>query len=79
MNAHKQEKRSRNIERQQHIEVSQRAAWKIADWCAALEIGKSTFYTLSMPPRSIKIGKLHKIIETPAAYVQRIAQMQAAA
>lgn len=74
----KQSRRSREGERPQH-HTPERAAWNRPDWCAALNLGISTFYTLQIPPRTIKIGKRLLIVESPADYAARIAATQAAA
>lgn len=52
--------------------------WDRRPWCAALGIGVSTSFTLPIQPRTVKIGKLTKIIEQPAEYAERVAQLQAA-
>lgn len=53
-----------------------RAAWSVPEWCAALGLGRSTYYTLTTPPQSIKIGKRHLIVEAPSDYARRIAELQ---
>lgn len=77
MDVDKQQKRSRNDTRQQQPQPA-RAAWNIPAWCAALGLGRSTFYILDIRPRSIKIGKRTLITEPPGEYAERIAAMQAA-
>lgn len=57
----------------------ERAAWNIPNWCAALGLGRSTFYILAERPRTVKIGKRRLIVESPADYAARMAVMQAAA
>ena len=69
----KQHGPSRKDERQQF----EPAAWNIPTWCAALDIGRSSFYVLEVRPRAIKVGKRTLIIESPAAYAERLAAMQA--
>lgn len=59
--------------------AAERAAWNRPDWCGALGIGVSSYYVLAVRPRSIKLGKRLLIVESPAAYAERIAKMQAAA
>ena len=53
-----------------------RAAWNIPEWCRELRLGRSTFYTLSIRPRYIKVGKRLIVIESPADYAARIAKLQ---
>ena len=53
-----------------------RAAWSVRAWCAALDLGRSTFYILDVRPRCIKVGKRLLIVESPADYATRVAQMQ---
>lgn len=60
-------------------QAPRRAVWNRPEWCAALNLGGSTFYTLEIRPRSVKIGKRLLIVESPAEYVARIAAMQAKA
>jgi hypothetical protein len=49
-----------------------------AGWCAALEIGRSTFYVLPIRPRTIKLLSRTLVVEAPAEYATRIASLQAA-
>jgi hypothetical protein len=56
----------------------ERAAWNIPEWSAALDLGRSTFYTLKIRPRCIKVGKRTLVVESPADYARRIAALQAA-
>ena len=51
-------------------------AWDIREWCAQLGIGQSTYFRLQEKPRSVRIGKLCKIIESPSAYTARLAELQ---
>lgn len=69
----------RNTRKRATDRESERAAWTVPGWCAELEIGRATYYTLAIRPRSIKIGRLNRIIESPADYAERMAKMQAAA
>ncbi len=57
-------------------ESAARATWNVPDWCAALGLGRSTYYTLTVPPRHIKIGKRHLIVESPEDYARRMAELQ---
>ena len=49
--------------------------WDIPPWCGQLGIGRGTYYTLKQKPRSVRLGKLVKIIEAPAEYTRRIAAL----
>lgn len=53
-----------------------RATWAVPDWAAELGLGRSTYYTLALRPRSIKIGRRTLIVESPTQYAQRIAELQ---
>jgi hypothetical protein len=55
------------------------AAWDVPAWCAQLGIGRTTFYSLKVRPQAVKLGKLCKIIEAPADYTRRVAELQKAA
>lgn len=74
---------AKRVETPKHTEVGNppngRAAWNVPEWSAALTIGRATYYTLKVRPRSIRIGKRVVIIESPADYAIRIAAMQGAA
>jgi hypothetical protein len=55
---------------------SRAEVWDIPTWCGQLGIGRSTFYSLKVKPRTVYLGKLCKIIEDPAAYARRVAALQ---
>lgn len=59
----------------------QQAGFAIKDWCAAVGIGRSTFYVLPerLRPRTAKLGKRNLVIEAPRAYLDRIADQGNAA
>lgn len=59
----------------QQNEVSQ-AGWNISGWCAATSISRATFYTLTLKPRTVKIGRRTVVIESPQAYLARIAGLK---
>ena len=69
----------RNHKEPARKQETEHAVWNVPEWSAALNLGRSTYYTLSIRPRSIKIGKRHLIVESPAAYVERLAAIQKAA
>jgi hypothetical protein len=52
------------------------AGWGIQDWCAATSIARATFYTLPLKPRVVKLGRRTVVIESPEAYLTRIAEAQ---
>jgi hypothetical protein len=60
--------------------VNERAGWDIPSWCGACDISRAKFYTLSpqMRPRTLKLGKRHIVIESPAEYLGRLAAAQEA-
>ena len=57
----------------------QQAGFSIGAWCAAVSIGRTTFYTLPpyLKPRTVKIGERTIIAESPPDYLARIAAEQA--
>ena len=59
----------------------QQAGFSIGAWCAAVNIGRTTFYALPqhLKPQTVKIGERTIIKESPAAYLDRIAAEQAPA
>jgi len=50
--------------------------WDIPEWCIALGIGRTTYYRLDVKPRTVRLGKLIKVIESPSQYAERIAVLQ---
>jgi hypothetical protein len=55
------------------------AGWCIPQWCEATSISRASFYLLVQKPKLVKLGARTVIIESPHAYLQRIATTQAAA
>jgi hypothetical protein len=55
-----------------------RAGWSIPAFCASCDFSRASYYNLpdDLRPRSIKLGKRHIIIESPAEYLARLAAMQ---
>lgn len=51
------------------------AGWRVAEWSRAATISRAGFYLLPAEhrPRAVKIGKRHIIIESPADWLQRMA------
>lgn len=64
----------------EHVDASapQRAGWQVRDWCKIVGICTATFYNLddAQRPSSVKIRDRRLIIEAPAAYLQRVSEMQ---
>lgn len=57
----------------EHVPDSAVAGWRIVNWCEAISIARPTFYTLVNRPKTVKIGRRTIVIESPQAYLQRIA------
>jgi hypothetical protein len=57
-------------------EAAGNGVWDLRPWCDQFGIAISTYYTLKDRPRSTRVGRLLKIIESPADYARRIAEMQ---
>jgi hypothetical protein len=57
-------------------EAAGNGVWDLRPWCDQFGIALSTFYTLKTKPRSTRVGRLLKIIESPADYAQRLASLQ---
>ena len=55
-------------------------SWPILEWCKAIPMSRSKFYELPahQRPTIVRLGKMQRIVEPPAAYMQRIAAAQAA-
>lgn len=53
------------------------AGFAITPWCRAAGYSRATYYNLpdALRPQSVKVGKRRIIIEQPADYLQRIAQV----
>lgn len=60
----------------QYPPTTSRAGWTIPNWCSATSISRATFYLLAQRPRTIKLGRRTVIIESPEAYLQRMAESQ---
>ena len=63
-------------EQPQSLPPEQNAGWNIARWCEAISVSRASFYLLAHKPRSVKIGRRHVVIESPKAYLQRMAESQ---
>ncbi|MCA3029711.1 MAG: hypothetical protein ING66_14080 [Rhodocyclaceae bacterium] len=50
--------------------------WSIQNWCAATSISRASFYLLALRPETVKLGRRTVVIESPAAYLARIASLQ---
>jgi prevent-host-death family protein len=50
--------------------------WDIQSWCDQLGIGYSTYHTLKVQPKSVKVGQMYRVIESPADYTKRMAARQ---
>jgi hypothetical protein len=53
-------------------------AYRPAQFARACSFSRSTYYSLppDRQPLSVKVGRARIIIESPAAFLQRLAQMQ---
>lgn len=60
----------------QSITPSPNAGWNIPNWCCATSISRASFYLLAHKPRTVKLGRRTVVIESPADYLERIAQAQ---
>ena len=51
------------------------AGFAISDWCESTDISRALYYTLppEQQPESVKVGRRRIIIESPDAYLRRIA------
>jgi len=58
------------------IVPSPNARWNIPSWCSATSIFRASFYLLAHKPRTVKLGRRTVVIESPADYLERIAQAQ---
>ena len=56
----------------------EKAGFRINEFAAACGFSRSALYALpqNQQPRSVKVGRARIIIETPAEFLQRLAQMQ---
>jgi hypothetical protein len=55
---------------------AQAAGWTIPAWCEATSISRASFYLLAQRPETVKLGRRSVVIESPAAYLARIASLQ---
>ncbi len=55
------------------------AGFPVNAFCAAINIGRTTFYALPphLQPKTVKIGNRTIVTESPAEYLARIAAVQA--
>jgi hypothetical protein len=49
-----------------------RVTWSIPEWSQSVGIAVPTFHTLKVPPKSLKIGKLRRITESPQQWLARM-------
>lgn len=56
----------------------EKAGWRISEWCAAVGIARSTFYTLTgeRAPASVTVGAMHIIMEAPKDWLRRVGTVQ---
>lgn len=56
------------------MEKVTKAGWRIGEWCPAVGIARSTFYTLTgeRAPESVKVGSMHIIVEAPSDWLRRV-------
>lgn len=54
--------------------ASERAGWRVRDWCANSSISRSYLYALpaNLQPRSITFGRRRIIVESPEAWLARV-------
>lgn len=54
------------------------AGFSIAEWAAAVGISRAGYYVLprAIKPVTVNVGKRRIVIEAPAAWLQRVAEMQ---
>jgi hypothetical protein len=59
---------------------SQKAGWKVAEYAELVGFCRSKLYTLppQLQPKAVRVGTRRIIIEPPADYLARIAELQAA-
>jgi len=57
---------------------SQKAGWKMGEYCELVGFGRSKLYTLplELQPKSVVVGARRVIIEPPSVYLARYAAMQ---
>lgn len=47
------------------------AGYRPSDWAEAAGFSRQKFYTLKVPPKSVKIGRMRIITESPADWLAR--------
>ena len=57
---------------------TEKAGWRISEWCPAVGIARSTFYTLSgeRAPESVLVGSMHIVLEAPQDWLRRVGTAQ---
>lgn len=60
-------------------ELSQKA-WHLSPWLATVNASRSTFYSWpeDIKPHTVLVGRHRLIVETPEAWLQRMAEREAA-
>ena len=48
--------------------------WSVPAWCAQYGCSEPFFYKLPVRPRLARVGRLVRIIESPAQYLERVSQ-----
>jgi len=48
--------------------------WSIPAWCSQYGCSEPFFYKMDIRPRSVRIGRLVRILESPAQYLERVRQ-----
>lgn len=63
-----------------HAATVEKAGWSIKDFCASVGFSVAKFYLLQaeQKPRMVKLHGRVVIVESPAAYLARIAELQGA-
>ncbi len=56
-----------------------KAGYRITEWCRAVGISRPSFYNLtgSLAPTTLRLNSIPIIVEHPADYLRRVAQLQA--
>lgn len=54
--------------------TTDRAGWRIREWCRAVGGCRSWYYTLrgEMAPRALTVGRMHVIVEPPGEWLRRV-------
>jgi hypothetical protein len=54
--------------------VSDRAGWRVREWCRELGIARSTYYALGpeYAPTAVHVGVMHIITESPRDWLARV-------